>query len=508
MNLYFYRVSKQELQRENKELKTEVVLLKEENSQLKKMLFKAKRERYEALEDPRQGKLFEDQSEEAVVQEEEKVVVKKKQTTTRKGIKRNRFPQTLKRETLRILPDNVEVEGLTKIGEDITELLAYRPASLYVKQIIRPRLVDKKEEDRGVFQASIPERIVPKGMVDESLIAELINEKIQFHTPIHRFSKKLKQAGVNFLKENNLHNWFHRGASALGPLYDLLIADVLAQGYIQSDETRMIVLAKNKIGASHRGQMWAFLAPTIKAVVFNYEPSRSTKSARVILDRFSGKLQVDGYAVYENIAKRKDIELSYCMAHARRKFYDAKDTAPNIANHFLSQVQLLYQIEQQCRDQQLDNKWRLKVRQEKALPILLKLKEWLAQQYADRNLLPKSLIRKAIDYALPRWKGLSAYAYDGKLEIDNNLVENTIRPIALGRKNYLFAGSHDAAQNLAILYSIVGTCLKHNINVFTYLHWILKKVATNKITSQAVDWLPHRVDTNVLSDFEKIGTVG
>ena len=497
-------MSKQELQRQYETLRDENILLKEENAQLKKMIFGAKRERFEATQNPLQAKLFEQQEEEhPLVEQAVKPVNRKSGKLSRKGIKRNRFPQNLKRETTTLLPLNVSTSELTQIGEDVTELLAYRPASLYVKEIIRPRLVDKKEEDKGVFQAPIPPRIVPKGMVDESLIAQIINEKIQYHTPIHRFAKKLKQAGVNFITENNLHNWFHTGASSLQPLYDLLIEDILAQGYLQGDETRMIVLAKNKPGAAHRGQMWAFMAPTIKAVVFNYEPSRSTESARVILDNFSGKLQVDGYVVYETIGKRQDINLSYCMAHSRRKFYDAKDTAPEIANYFLSQVQILYHIEQQCRDQNFTTQQRLYIRQEKAVPILKALEKWLTQQYADRTILPKSLIRKAIDYALTRWKGLSAYAHDGELEIDNNLVENTIRPIALGRKNYMFAGSHQAAQNLAVLYSIIGTCLKNNINVYTYLHWVLKKVAANKITPQAVDWLPHRIDPEILKDFEQ-----
>jgi len=447
--LYFYAVSKKELQRENTTLRNENIILKEEVAQLKKMMFGAKRERFESGQHPDQGKLFEEEQVETVSAEPLKKVVSRKRVKTS---------------------------------------LAYRPASLYVKEIIRPRVVDKNNEDRGVFQASIPSRIVPKGMVDESLIAQIISEKIQFHTPIYRFAKKLKQSGVAFIKENNLHNWFHTGAESLSPLYDLLVKEILSQGYIQADETRIAVLAKNKIGAAHRGQMWAFMSPTIKSVAFNYEPSRSTESAKVVLDNFSGKLQTDGYSVYETIAKRADIKLSYCMAHARRKFYDAKDTAPDLANYFLERVQLLYQVEQQCREEDLSFQQRLDIRQKKAIPILEQLQKWLTDQHADRTILPKSLIRKAIDYSLSRWKGLSAYAYDGQLEIDNNLVENTIRPIALGRKNYMFAGSpgsHNAAQNLAVLYSIVGTCLKCNVNVYKYLHWILKKVAANKITPQA-----------------------
>jgi transposase len=126
------------------------------------------------------------------------------------------------------------------------------------------------------------------------------------------------------------------------------------------------------------------------------------------------------------------------------------------------------------------------------------------EQYADKTLIPKSLIRKAINYTFKRWKGLCAYAYDGKLEIDNNLVENTIRPIALGRKNYMFAGSHDAAQNLAVLYSLIGTCEKNGVNAYQYIYWALKKVAANKVTPDAVDWLPHRIDHKTLGEAKAV----
>ena len=186
------------------------------------------------------------------------------------------------------------------------------------------------------------------------------------------------------------------------------------------------------------------------------------------------------------------------MAHGRRKFYEAKESEPDLAHFFLNKVQQLYKIEAIAREKGMNHEQRLKLRQEKAVPILKELKLWLMDKAADRMLLPKSKIRRAIEYNLSLWDGLMAYAHDGKLEIDNNLVENTIRPVALGRKNYLFAGSHNAAQNLAILYSIVGTCEKNDINVYQYFNWLLPKIAQEKITPDAVDWLPHHIDPAIL----------
>ena len=224
------------------------------------MMFAAKRERFVDDQNPQQGNLFgqvatTESVEENPQRETTNLPGSKKKKKVGRTIKRNSFPDSLKRIPTIIYPQGVNLDELTEIGRDVTELLVYRRASMEVKQIIRPRMVDKTNEDAGVLQAPIPPRIVPRGMVDESLIAEMISEKIQFHTPIHRSSKKLKQCGVKCINENNLYNWFHRAAEALIPVYDLLVADIIAQSYIQGDETGMPVLSKNKKGAAHRGQM-------------------------------------------------------------------------------------------------------------------------------------------------------------------------------------------------------------------------------------------------------------
>ena len=527
------------LKKENRELKTEIHLLKEQLAQLKRMVFGASRERYVPIENPNQGVLFEEKEastlieeavEEAVEEAAKEVVVKKRPARKKKPPVRNKFPESIHRTETVIIPQEVQAaaEDYVKIGEDVTEILAYTPAELHVKKIIRPRyarkmdnsskksekidnskeitdnsseisdnFLDNSSDLPAIAQEPIPPRLVPKGMVDESLIAQIIIEKIQFHIPVHRFEKKLKQLGITFIKQKNLNNWLHRGAEALLPLYHLLQADVLGTGYVQADETRIQVLSKLKKNASHRGQMWVYFAPTIKATFFNYEPTRSTQAADVIFENYQGTIQSDGYSVYLSIGKRAGIKLIHCMAHVRRKFYEAKESEPILADFALKEIQQLYKIEEEARKSNLKQEQRLELRQTKALPILEKLKKWLLEKSADRTILPKSKIRTAIDYALSLWKGLEAYAQDGMLEIDNNLVENTIRPVALGRKNYLFAGSHDAAQNLAILYSIIGTCEKNGINTFKYLNWILPKIANEKITPDAVNWLPHRVNPDL-----------
>lgn len=247
--------------------------------------------------------------------------------------------------------------------------------------------------------------------------------------------------------------------------------------------------------------MWVINQPQLQAVLFEYHPSRSANAAKELLEGFKGTLQVDGYSSYETIAKQLPVILIFCMAHARRKFYDAQNTDPPRAAYFLSRLQQLYQIERQAKEEKLTDNERLELRQQNALPILNELGQWLKDQLVNTEVLPQSPIGKAIAYALQRWEGLCAYAYDGQLEIDNNLVENRIRPVALGRKNYLFAASDEYAQHLACLYSIIGTAEKYGLNMQRYITWLLRQVATNKITTKAIEWLPHRMPQQRLKDF-------
>jgi len=393
-------------------------------------------------------------------------------------------------------------------------LLQYAPAKLTVKKIVRPKYIKKGDEDQGIKQALVPPRFIPAGIVDESLIAGLITEKMLHHTPIHRFNKKLKQAGVKFISDSNLYNWFHRAAEALLPFQEKIRKDMLDQNYNQVDETTITVLAKNKKDASHRGYMWVMYNPRYQSVLFNYHPSRSKVAAQELVgENYSGVLQADGYSVYKSMANDENrIQLIHCMAHARRKFFEAKNNDPPKAEYFLEKVKQLYLIERLARGQDEKGKQitekksaeeRLVLRQKEALPILKELGDWLKNQFSSGKTLPKSTIGKAIAYSLERWDGLLAYAYNGALEIDNNLVENTIRPIALGRKNYLFAGSHSGAESLACLYTIIGTAKKHNLNVQKYLHWLLIKTATEKLTPKNIEKsLPYNLNSKMLVKFK------
>jgi len=499
-----------QLKTENQELRNQVIYLTQELNQLKRMMFGQSSERSKTLYfDNGQIKLFEDEKEEQVKAEVKKIKVKAHdKAKVRKSPKRHILPDHLPRKQQIINPQGVDADQCTKIGEDITEILAYIPGALYVKQIIRPRLVAREKEDSlptetTVLQASIPPRLIPRGIVDESLIVHIIEEKFMFHTPVHRLVKKYQQAGVKFVGAKNMHNWIHRSAEALMPLYYLLEKDLLSSPYLQADESTLKVLSSDKKGASHTGYMWLVHNPENRTTLFRYDHSRQHRVAHELFGKYKGILQADGYKAYESVASvNPQMKLINCMAHARRKFVDATNSDPPTVKHYLSEVRKLYKLERDLRLEKADYETRYKRRQEIAVPILENLKKWMEDLLKNHRILPKSSLGIAIAYSLKRWKGLCAYTQDGKLEIDNNLIENEVRPLALGRKNYLFAKNHQTAQNLACLYSIVLTANKNNLCIHRYLEWLLRKTVTEKITDQSINWLPHKLTQQDREQFQ------
>ncbi len=474
-------------------LKAENLMLKMELANLKKIIFGSKTERYVSKNiDPSQGSLFPQPEPEKLKkkQKNKKPPVSKK--TKKKKAKG--FPESLKR-----VVEYIEAEGINKddfklIGEDITELLAYQKGYFYIRKIVRPRYA--KKDGSTVIQANIPERLLPKSKLDESLVAHLIVEKACFHTPVYRFAKKMELMDCEGVSNSTLHNGFHRATEMLSPLYNLMLKEMQESNYLQADESPIKVLNHQGKKKESKGYMWVYRNPHTGAVAFSYDPTRSQANPDVFLEKFKGHLQTDGYPGYNKYGKRDDITLLNCMAHARRKFTDALKYDEHRANYFLEHLQKLYRIERKAKEENLTSEQILKLRQSQAIPILKILKEWLTDQLPQ--VPPSSAIGKAIAYTLKRWKLLSVYTSAGYLEIDNNLIENKIRPLALGRKNYLFAHNENTAQNLALLYSLIGTCHANDINPIKYISWILKKVVTDKITPDAVKWLPHHIDPALL----------
>jgi transposase len=373
-----------------------------------------------------------------------------------------------------VIEPAVVTAGLRKIGQEVSETLDYRPPKLVVIRRERPKYIDPMNEERGVIVAPLPPRPIEKGMAEPGLLATILIEKFIDHLPLYRQVQRFARQGIT-LAGSTLGDWTAASADLLVPLYDALISEALGSGYIQADETPIPVQDPEVKGKTHRGYYWVYHAPLKDLVIVEYERGRGRAGPAEWLKNYQGALQSDGYVVYEDFDRRPGITTYGCWAHARRYFFEALQSAQELAPHALQEIQLLYDVERELREIDPTPENRLRVRQERAVPVLDRFKAWLEENPG----LPKSPWGKAVAYSLARWEKLLRYTGDGHIEIDNNLVENAIRPLALGRKNYLFAGSHDAAQRGAVIYSLLATCKKHNLDVQSWLCDTLGRIPTH-----------------------------
>jgi len=400
---------------------------------------------------------------------------------------RMKLPENLRREEIIIEP-TAETIGCKKMGEEITEVLEYQPGELYVKQYKRIKYA--RPGNAGILIGELPSRPLPKTMAGEGLLAQIVIDKYVDHLPLYRQMQRFERAGVR-LPYSTLTEWVSATCELITPLFNALKAEVLQSGYLHADETPIKVIDKDKKGETHRGYYWVYQNSIDKIVFFDYQEGRGREGPMEILENFKGYLQTDGYAAYNIFDKRSGITLLHCMAHARRMFNEALDNDYERASHALEEIQKLYTIERISKENNLNFEELKAVRCLKAAPVLKGLFRWMQQQYI--HVLPKSAIGKALAYSLERWDHLSLYITNGKLNIDNNPVENSIRPVALGRKNYLFAGSHEAAKRSGMLYSLLGTCKMHGIEPYSWLKEVLQKIADHPI-NKIQNLLPHRYE--------------
>ncbi len=399
----------------------------------------------------------------------------------RKKPGRKALPKDLPRKTEVIEPDFIP-EGARKIGEDITEKLEYTPGQLWVRQIIRPKYACPKSET--IITGELPDFAIEKGLAGASLIAHFVVSKFVDHIPFYRTICIFKRTKVT-LAEGTVNNWFAKVALLLAPLYEKLKKQTLASNYIQADETTIKVQLAAKKGSTHQGYYWVYYSPGTGALFFEYDPGRAQTVPQKTLADYTGTLQTDGYQGYEALPRKDKIKRLACMAHARRYFEKAKDEDPDRVNYILSQIQRLYAIERTVAE--LDNTQRYQIRQKQAVPILNKIKEWTDEQ--RNKVLPRSLLGGALVYMGNAWDRLVAYTDSGEYLIDNNPIENKIRPIALGRKNYLFAGSPEGAKRGAIIYSLMAACKINDVDPYQWLVDILDKLPSCK-SSQLEELLP------------------
>jgi len=463
----------------------EIAFLEHQLAELKRLIFGSRSERFIPTS-PAQMSLFEGL--------EHKIEDLKKRTA-RSGEKQQQkqkpvralLPAHLPREEEILEPEAVPT-GSKRIGEEITEILEYHPGRLFVRRIIRVKYA--LPADGGIVIPELPCLPIPKGNAGASLLAHIQVSKWCDHLPYYRQIQIFKRSGV-ILSDSTINGWFNATCDLLQPLYDCLKKNlkkkVLVCDYLQADESPIKVQDSHKKGTTHTGYHWVYRAPVEKLVLFQYQPSRAREGPEHVLQYFSGTLQTDGYQVYNNLKTQGEITLSACLAHARRKFEHALDNDKARAEYVLGLIGQLYAIEREAKQNALGFDDRKKLRLKEAAPILDELENWLIE---NQNLLaPESPIGKAVSYTINLWSRLKRYIEDGRFEIDNNSIENAIRPLALGRKNYMFSGSHPAAQKAAMMYSFFATCKANQVEPYQWLKDVLERIPQHR-ANRLDDLLP------------------
>ena len=401
-------------------------------------------------------------------------------------------------ERVVIEPENLDLNLYKRIGEEVTRVVEHKPGQLYVKEIIRPKYGLKNNTSlapagkKAIEIAEMPLLPIYKGIAGSTLLSEVLLQKYEYHMPFYRQIQELKHLGFK-ISESTLAGWFKPTIELLKPLYEVLKSEIMKSDYLQGDETTVPVVDKEK-KKTNKEYLWLVRAVEKRLVLFHYENgSRSGNVIEKLTKDFKGYFQCDGFEGYEAAFKtRGDVQIVNCMAHIRRHFEQALTENKSMAEHALKEIQHLYQIEQVCNEKGYDVERRLKERQEKALPIMEALKLWMETEGVKYS--PSSLIGKAITYAYTRWDNMMRYLKDGRIHIDNNLAENAIRPITLGRKNYLFCGNHEAAENMSVVCSLLATCKAQDVNPRDYLNFIIAKMPYMQKASyeELLELLPHK----------------
>lgn len=504
------------LEAQNKELSSEVAQKDQEIKKLTDQLawfrqkyFSKSSEKF-IKEDPNQRKLDFDgleilpeevtavkEADKQIAEYERRKVVREKKKPVRLPI-----PEGLRREIEVIEPEGLQADWV-RIGVEVTEILEHKPGELYVRRIERPKYAVKQavnevsvtgqpeqEDSSTIAVAAMPLLPLPRSNAGPSLLAELMMNKYYFHLPFYRQIAMLKMTGFH-LPQSTLNGWFQGSSDLLRALYLRLKDIVLASDYIQVDESTVPVIDNEK-HKTRKAYLWMVRSVMDDLVFFHYDKgSRAQKVVVDLLKDFKGAIQTDGYSAYSIYERKKGVLLLSCWAHSRRKFHESLQEDKNGAEYALEQIGKLYKVEQMADDQDLDFEQRSELRKRLAYPIMRAFEKWIVAYHPKA--LPGGRMSKALSYTYNLFERLSRYHLDGRYLPDNNLAENAIRPLAVGRKGYLFCGNHDAAENAAIMYSLLGCCKASDVNPREWLTDVFSKIASYNANYNLdlSDLLPH-----------------
>jgi transposase len=399
--------------------------------------------------------------------------------TKKNGHGRKPLPKSLerRRKVHDVLPEQLPCPDCgvirTGIGEEVREQIEFVPASLIVIEHVRPKYACKICQANVIIAERLPEPI-EKGLPGPGLLAHVIVSKYADHLPLYRQEGIFRRHGVE-LSRQTMCDWMAVSAELLEPIVAEMHREILKSRVIQTDDTTVPVLDRS-LGKTRTGRLWDYLGDRDHPhVVYDYTPDHSREGPLRMLDGYEGYLQADACSVYDKVyAARKIIEVG-CWAHARRKFHESKSSDAVRAHVAMAMIQRLYKVEKYTKDQ--DDAAREALRQERSKPILNEIHAWLLQEKG--RVLPKSPIGEAIGYALNHWQALERYTEAGWLSIDNNASERGMKPVALGRKNWLFAGSDAGGKTAATLMSLCMTCKNVGVDAFAYLRDVLERISTH-----------------------------
>lgn len=395
--------------------------------------------------------------------------------TRRKPTGRRPLPAHLPRRRVEIDISEAEKQcgcghQRTRIGEDVSEKLEYEPARFVVIETVRPKYACQHGHE-GVVEAPAPPQAVEKSLAGEGLLAHVVVSKYVDHLPLHRLEGIFAREGID-LPRSTLCGWVADVATALTPIGEQLRREITAADYLQTDDTTITVRGDD--GGSFKGRIWTYLDPLTRQVMFDATTTHERDGPAAFLADFRGKLQADAYSGYDGLYQSGRVIEVGCWAHGRRRFVEAFMTDTSAAL-MIALIQRLYQVERDAAE--LDPAARLALRQEQSVPLLAKIDA--ERQALARTVLPKSPVGEAVRYLTNQWTALHRFVEDGRLAIDNNRAENQLRLVAVGRKNWLFAGSFAGARRAALLYSLVQSCKLIDVPPFEYLKDVLRRLPTH-----------------------------
>ena len=367
---------------------------------------------------------------------------------------------------------------LVRIGEEVTRKLAYRPGSYFIKEIVRPKYA--LPDNEGILTALLPESLLTRCQADESLLADIVTKKFADHLPLYRISEIFARQGIEISRQT-LCQWVLRTAKALEPLYNVMSRKILESNNVFVDESPVDMQDPGK-GKVHQAYMWVMVGgqqadPPYR--VYNFRTNRKHENAETLFKGYQGVLHSDKYGAYEKLANEKKLTWCPCWAHIRRKFFEAENGDPRFRQWVLRKIRYLFMLERVAWARSPEE--RLSIRQNKEVPIIDELIHAIKARLVDGQLLPKSKFREALGYFCGLIPHLKNYTKYSNARLDNNVAERAVRPLAIGRKNWLFVGTEEGGKAAAILLSLIQTCRGLEINPNAYLEDVMRRIMSHPI---------------------------